>query len=203
MARWQPNAVERLVAAALDLFAERGYENTTVIEIAERAGLTKSTFFRHFQDKREVLFGGETMSGLLADGIAAAPVAAAPLEAVAHAMDAVGRDAFTPARREFTARRRAVIAANPELQEREALKGLRLTAAMAGALKRRGVPDLTAYVAAELGALAMTIAYERWSDPANSDDFPGIARRTLDDVRTAGVSAVAECGSLADRPERP
>lgn len=73
MARWQPNAPERLVVAALDLFSERGYENTTVIDIAERAGLTKSTFFRHFPDKREVLFGGDGMSGLLAEGIAAAP----------------------------------------------------------------------------------------------------------------------------------
>lgn len=189
------------MTAALDLFAERGYENTTVIEIAERAGLTKSTFFRHFQDKREVLFGGDTMSGLLAEGIAAAPVAATPLEAVAHAMDAVGRDAFTPARREFTARRRAVIAANPELQEREALKGLRLTASMVDALKRRGVPDLTACVAAELGTLAMTIAYDRWSDPANGDDFAKIARHTLSEVRTAGTSTVAECGSLAHQAE--
>ena len=144
MARWQPNASERLVLAALDLFAERGYENTTVIEIAERAGLTKSTFFRHFPDKREVLFGGDTMAGLLVEGIAAAPAGATPLEAVAHALDVIGREAFTPERREFGARRRAVIAANPELQEREALKGLGLTASMIDALERRGVPDLTA-----------------------------------------------------------
>ncbi len=135
MARWQPNAPERLVLAALDLFEERGYENTTVIEIAERAGLTKSTFFRHFQDKREVLFGGDTMSQLLVEGIAAAPVDATPLEAVANALDVVGREAFMPSRREFSARRGAVIAANPELQEREALKGLGLTASMTDALE--------------------------------------------------------------------
>ncbi|WP_344265835.1 TetR/AcrR family transcriptional regulator [Actinomadura napierensis] len=188
MARWQPNASQRLVAAALDLFAERGYENTTVIDIARRAGLTKSTFFRHFPDKREVLFGGDTMTGLLADGIAAAPAAATPLEAVANALDAVGREAFTPARREFTARRGAVIATHRELQEREALKGLALTAAMAGALKRRGVPDLTSRVAAQLGALAMKIAFERWSDTANDDDFGELARRTLRDLQAATTS---------------
>ena len=144
MARWEPNASERLAVAALELFAERGYENTTVIDIAQRAGLTKSTFFRHFQDKREVLFGDGTMNGLLAEAIAAAPATATPLEAVAQALDAIGRRAFTPARRAFVARRRAVIAANPELQEREALKGLGLTASMTEALSRRGVPDLTA-----------------------------------------------------------
>ena len=100
MARWQPNAPERLVLAALDLFAESGYENTTVTDIAERAGLTKSTFFRHFPDKREVLFGGDTMTGLLLEGIGTAPVEATPLEAVANALDAVGREAFTSARRD-------------------------------------------------------------------------------------------------------
>src|SRR6202011_3938169 len=98
---WQPDASERLVVAALDLFEQRGYENTTVIEIAERAGLTKSTFFRHFPDKREVLFGGDTMTGLLVNEIAAAPSAATPLEAVAHALGTIGTKAFTPARREF------------------------------------------------------------------------------------------------------
>src|ERR1700742_4560731 len=113
MARWQPNASERLAVAALDLFAERGYEDTTVIHIAEGAGLTKSTFFRHFADKREVLFGGDTMTGLLAGGIAAAPVTATPLEAVAHALDAAGREAFTPERREFSARRQAGIRRAP------------------------------------------------------------------------------------------
>ncbi|MFF1925036.1 TetR/AcrR family transcriptional regulator [Streptomyces sp. NPDC058221] len=192
MARWQPNAPERLVVAALDLFAERGYENTTVIDIAERAGLTKSTFFRHFPDKREVLFGGGgAMSGLLDEGIAAAPGTATPLEAVAHGLDSIGREVFVPARRAFTARRQAVIAANPELREREALKGLGLTARMADALRRRGVPGLTARVAAQLGALALTITYERWSDTANAEEFTDVARRALDEVRAAGASSVS------------
>ncbi|WP_328604417.1 TetR/AcrR family transcriptional regulator [Amycolatopsis sp. NBC_00345] len=184
MARWLPDAPGRLAVAALELFAERGYEDTTVIEIAERAGLTKSTFFRHFPDKREVLFGGNAVAGLLAEGIAAAPAEATPLEAVAHAMDALGREVFTAARREFTARRRAVIAVNPELQEREALKGLGLTTAMIEALKRRGVPDLTSRAAAELGGLASKIAFDRWLDTAD-DDFGAVARQALGEVQAA------------------
>ncbi|MEU7139695.1 helix-turn-helix domain-containing protein [Nocardia sp. NPDC046473] len=187
MARWQPNASQRLVVAALELFEEQGYENTTVIGIAERAGLTKSTFFRHFPDKREVLFGGGTMTGLVVDGIAAAPAEAGPVDAVAHALTVIGHEAFTPDRREFSARRRAVLAAHPELREREALKGLALTAAMVEALERRGVPALTARVAAELGALAWKLAYERWSDPTNSDNFGDLARRTLTEVRAASA----------------
>jgi len=186
MARWQPNARERLVLAALDLFAERGYEHTTVIEIAERAGLTKSTFFRYFPDKREVLFGGDTMAGLLAEGIATAPGGASPLDAVGHALQAIGQEVFVPARRDLAARRRAVIAANPELQEREALKGLGLSTAMAQALQRRGAPGLTSSAAAAMGALTLSIAYERWSERSGGGgEFSEIARQTLRDLRAA------------------
>jgi AcrR family transcriptional regulator len=186
--RWQPNAPHRLVLAALDLFADRGYESTTVVEIAERAGLTKSTFFRHFPDKREVLFGGDTMTALLSDAIAAAPAGATPLEAVAYALDAIGREAFTPDRREFVARRRAVIAANPELREREALKALGLTASMIDALKQRGVADLTAHVASQLGSLAWKITYDRWIDTPDGEDFGEIPRRVLGELQAASAS---------------
>jgi AcrR family transcriptional regulator len=185
MARWEPNAAERLAEAALDLFAERGYENTTVLDIAQRAGLGKTTFFRHFQDKREVLFGRGTLDELFAGAIAAAPPAATPLEAVAHALDAAGREVFTPARRPFVARRQAVIAAHPELREREALKNLGLIAAMAEALRRRGIPDLTARVAAELGALASAVAYEQWARATTDESFGQLARRMLDGVRAS------------------
>ena len=184
MGRWEPNAPERLSRAALELFAERGYENTTVIDIAARAGLTKSTFFRHFQDKREVLFGNSTLANLLAEAITDAPEEASPLEAVACAMDAAGRAAFTRERREFATLRRAVIAANPELREREALKELALTSATTEALRKRGVPDLPARVAAELGALAMKIGYERWTD-GGGGDFGEAARRALEEVQAA------------------
>jgi AcrR family transcriptional regulator len=185
MARWEPNASKRLVLAALELFAERGYENTTVIDIAQRAGLTKSTFFRHFSDKREVLFGAGTFTGLIVEAIAAAPETAAPLEAVACALDAAGREVFTPARREFAALRQAVIAANPELREREALKGIGLTQSIADALGRRGVSSLTSFVAAELCALAWKLAYERWAAPDGDGDFGELGRQALDEVRQA------------------
>ena len=187
MARWRPNASERLAHSALELFAERGYENTTVIDIAQRAGLGKTTFFRYFQDKREVLFGGGTMNDLLAEGIAAAPAAATPLEAVAHALDAAGGQVFTPERREFVARRSAVIAANPELQEREALKAMGLTESMAQALMRRDVPELTARVSAQMGALASKIALDRWTDAATGD-YADMARQALAEVKAASGS---------------
>ncbi|MBC2879426.1 MULTISPECIES: TetR/AcrR family transcriptional regulator [Streptomyces] len=183
MARWQPDAPGRLAAAALDLFEERGYENTTVIEIAERAGLTKSTFFRHFPDKREVLFGGGTVTGLLAEGIASAPPASGPLDAVADALDALGRTFFTADRREFSRRRQAVLNAHAELRERDALKRTDLTASAIEALDRRGVPGPTARVAAKLGMLVWEIAYDRWIAPGSGEDFGPLARQALAEVR--------------------
>ncbi|WP_030377198.1 MULTISPECIES: TetR/AcrR family transcriptional regulator [unclassified Streptomyces] len=185
MARWEPNAAQRLAAAALELFDERGYDHTTVLDIAQRAGLAKSTFFRHFPDKRAVLFSEDPLTGPLVAAITAAPAGATPLEAVAHGLDALGRDIFTSERHAFVARRRAVIDAHADLQEREALKGLHLTAALTRAVANRGVPTLTAEVAAQLGALALTTAYERWIGTGATEEFGALARQALDDVRVA------------------
>lgn len=186
MPRWQPNPHEQLTRAALSLFAERGYENTTVVHIAERAGLGKTTFFRYFRDKREVLFGADALVDV-AGAIAAAPAGASPLEAVAAALDAAGAQAFTPDRRETLALRQSVIDANPELQEREALKSIDLTASMTDALRRRGVPDLTSSVTAQLGTLTLKIALDRWITAADTTDFAPLARRVLSEVRAAAA----------------
>jgi AcrR family transcriptional regulator len=177
-----------LVRAALDLFTEQGYDNTTVAQIAERAGLTKTTFFRHFPDKREVLFAGQDMhSRLLADGIAAAPSSATPLEAVAAALDAATAT-FTPDQRGFGPRLQAVIAGNAELQEREAFKHAGLAAAMTGALQKRDVPDPAASLAAELGVRAFYLAFARWADPASQQTFTELARQELHELRAAAAA---------------
>src|SRR6476661_552062 len=153
MSRWQPNARGRLEQAALELYRERGFEQTTVMEIAERAGLTERTFFRYFADKREVLFWGqENLRELYVRTITSAPESAAPIDAVAAALEAaapVFRERHALARQ-----RQAVIAANPGLQERELLKRASLASAMADALRRRGVTDPTASLAAEVGVIA-------------------------------------------------
>jgi AcrR family transcriptional regulator len=184
--RWQPNPREQLTRAALSLFIERGYENTTVVNIVERAGLGKTTFFRYFRDKREVLFGTDSPVDVAGE-IAAAPTGASPLEAVAAALDAAGAQAFTPARRETLALRQSVIDANPELQEREALKSIGLAASMTDALRRRGVPDLTSSVTAQLGTLTLKIAFDRWIAAANTADFGPLARQVLSEVRAAAA----------------
>src|SRR5579863_2688761 len=190
MARWEPNTRERLVRAALELFAEHGYDATTVSEIAERAGgLSKMTFFRHFPDKREVLFaaGQEIHSRLLADAIAAAPGAATPLQAVAAGLDAV-TDTFTDDRRAFAARLRAVIAGHAELRERAVFKRAGLAEAVREALEKRGVPEPTASLAAELGIGAYYRAFEQWADPAGRQTLTELTRQALGQLRAAAAT---------------
>ncbi|MCP2169157.1 TetR/AcrR family transcriptional regulator [Goodfellowiella coeruleoviolacea] len=182
MGRWQPETTERLVVAAVDLFTEQGYDATTVAQIAERAGVTKSTFFRHFADKRELLVAGqETLSRLLAEGIAEAPDDASPLDAVAAGLERAS-SAMGPTNRELGPRLRAAVAASTELQERDALKSVGLAAAMTGALIARGVPDPTAHVAAELGVLAFKRGYAQWSE-GDRDDPRGLAHHAVAALR--------------------
>ena len=129
MARWAPGARERLLVAAMERFTEQGYDATTVTEIAERAGVTKSTFFRHFPDKRALLEAGqETLSTLLVEGIAAAPDDAGPLDAVAAGLERAS-DAMGEANRKLWPRLQAAAAASAELQARDAMKSVGLAAA--------------------------------------------------------------------------
>jgi len=188
MARWEPNARERLERAALALFTEHGYDATTVAEIADRAGLTKSTFFRHFTDKREVLFGGQDLLlQVFTDAIKAAPPAATAVDCLAAALEAAAV-AFTPERHDLAPQRRAVIAANSELQERELLKRARLSAAMADALRARGTDETTARLAADVGVLGFSTAYMRWAAPENTQPFTAIARAVLRELQTSATS---------------
>src|SRR6266571_6238991 len=158
MARWAKDSSGRLQQAAMELYSERGFERTTVAEIARRAGLTERTFFRHFADKREVLFAGAgTLQEFLVSTVADAPDSVAPIDAVAAALGAAG--ALLQERREYARQRQAVIAANAELRERELIKLASLASAMADVLRQRGVPDPAASLAAEAGIAVFRIAF--------------------------------------------
>jgi len=187
MSRWEPNPRGRLEQAALELYSERGFEQTTVVEIARRAGLTERTFFRHFVDKREVLFwGAGALQELLVSAVADAPDSLTPIDAVAAALEAAG--AVLQERREFSQRRQIIIAANTELQERELIKLASLASAIADVLRRRGVKDPAASLAAEAGIAVFRIAFERWIEETNQQDFRQLFRDSLDELKavTAG-----------------
>jgi AcrR family transcriptional regulator len=182
MTRWEPNARGRLEQAALELYRERGFDQTTVAEIAERAGLTERTFFRYFADKREVLFWGQDMlREIYVSTIADAPDSATPIDAVAAALLAaapVFRD-----RHDLARQRQAVIAANPGLQERELLKRASLASAMADALRERGVADPAASLAAEAGVIAFKTAFARWVTEPSEQDLARLIQESLDQLR--------------------
>jgi len=183
VSRWAPDARERLETAALDLFVENGYEETTVAQIAERAGLNRATFFRHFAEKREVLFGGEdVLAGLFADAIRAASPNATLTECLQAAF-AAADVAMTPQQRAKAAQRVLVVVANSELQERGLLKHARIAGSMSAALRERGIDELSARLGAEVGMLAFTIAVERWMESADDEPFSPHADAALSELR--------------------
>jgi AcrR family transcriptional regulator len=188
MGRWEPNARGRLEQAALDLYVERGFEQTTTAEIARRAGLTERTFFRHFADKREVLFGGHNaLQEYIVSAVASSPDSAAPIDCVIGALETVG--AVFLDRREYFRQRQAVIDTNAELRERELIKLASLASTIADTLRGRGVGDLPASLAAEVGITVFKVAFERWINDASQADLSELIRKAFEELKavTAGT----------------
>ncbi len=184
MGRWEPDAQGRLQQAALALYTERGFDQTTVAEIAERAGLTERTFFRYFADKREVLFAGQRpLLEQLTKGVVEAPDSANPLSAVSSGLQEAA--AFFDGRRAASRLRQAVIDANPALQERELAKRAALSAAMAEGLSQRGVAETIARLTGEAGASVFHLAFEQWL-AADNRDLASFVRAAIEDLK-AGV----------------
>jgi AcrR family transcriptional regulator len=173
MPRWDPEAEERLRVAAIELYLELGYENVTVAQIAERAGLTRRTFSRYFADKRDVLFAGsEQLPPALAEALGRADPEMAPFDALLTALTEVGGD-LADRVAPHAAQRRAVIAASPELQERGRTKFADVTSALVTALLKRGVEPSTARLLANVGVALFQSGFDRWV----SDQGSGLAQR--------------------------
>jgi AcrR family transcriptional regulator len=183
MGRWEPDSRGRLQEAALALYAERGFDQTTAAQIADRAGLTERTFFRYFVDKREVLFGGSAVLGeRIVAGVADAPAADGPLDAVSRGLDA-GAALVGQFRRDLSRQRQDVIAANPELRERELAKLADYAAAVANALRERGVSEPQATLAAEAGMTVLRLAMHRWAGGEDERDLTAIMRDSVAALR--------------------
>ncbi|MFJ3644971.1 TetR family transcriptional regulator [Streptomyces murinus] len=190
MGRWEPNTRERLAKAALDLYGERGFEQTTVAEIAKSAGLTERTFFRHYADKREVLFSGAIeLEQLFTRAVTGAPPSAAPIDAMAAGLDAIC--AVFEERRDFARKRQAVISATAELRERELIKLASLAAALTDTLRGRGVPPSVASLTAETGVAVFKVAFERWIVADETRPLARLARESLDELRAVALGGNA------------
>jgi AcrR family transcriptional regulator len=187
MVRWEPGGRGRLEQAAMALYAEQGFENTTVAEIAERAGLTERTFFRHFTDKREVLFSGSgEFQELLVGNVANAPDSLTPIDAAAEGLLAAA--AMLQQREAFARQRAKIIAANAELHERELIKFASLSVALADTLRGRGVTEPVASLTAEVAMAVFRTAFERWIDQAGGPDLPQLIRDSLDELTALAAS---------------
>ena len=186
MSRWKPDARGRLEQAAYELFLDRGYEQTTVAGIAERAGLTERTFFRHYADKREVLFGGSAiLQAELLGALEGAPPELPPIEAVRIAVEAAAR--LMRGRRDLARERSRVIAAHVDLQERELTKRATLTAALVQALLRRGVPEPAASLAADMGMTVFHVGFGRWLDDPAGREFVEIVHEGFDQLKAVAL----------------
>jgi AcrR family transcriptional regulator len=184
MGRWEPDARGRLEEAALELYAERGYDRTTVAQIAERAGVTERTFYRHFADKREVLFaGGHLMEEVLAAAVAEAPAEASTYDVVAGALAQLA--AILDERRELAPRRQAVIDAHSELRERELGKLSSWSDALSSALRDRGDDPRRAGLVAQTGIAVFRSAFETWVADTDNQDLTAIVRESFADLRVA------------------
>jgi len=184
MARWEPDARGRLEKAAMDLFTERGYESTTVADIATRAELTERTFFRYFADKREVLFSGsKDLERKILDGVAAASRELPALEVLVEAYAAAAAWLEELRAIEYVRARYALVAKHAEIQERELIKLAGLGAATSQALIARGESASTASLAAELGLAVFKLGFDRWLAARKPRDFAGHIRAALVDLK--------------------
>lgn len=182
MGRWKPGAGDRLREAALSLYLERGFEQTMVADIAERAGVTARTFFRYYADKREVLFADS--SALEEEALAALdamPANTSALDGVAAVLETVAR--MVGDDREFARQRQTVIMANADLRERELIKLTSLSAALADRLRQRGIDDIEASLAAETSIAVFRVAFSRWVTATEDQVLQDIMRETLDRLR--------------------
>ncbi|MFF5438477.1 TetR/AcrR family transcriptional regulator [Streptomyces achromogenes] len=194
MPRSGAEARRRLQQAALELYRELGYEQTTTAEIAARAGVNERTFFRHFPDKREVLFDGEAdMRAALTREIADAPDGLRPFDVLLRAFRKAGR--ILEDNRSFCEPRLKIIAVTPALRERDLAKAAWLTEAVAEALRQRGVPGRQAGLAAHTGWAAFHQAAQDWiDDPSRSLGTHLV--RAFEDLRALSAT-------VAPAPARP
>lgn len=189
MPRWEPRARDRLRQAALELFLAHGFDNVTVAQITERAGLTRRTFSRYFADKRDVLFAGsEQLPVVLADAVGRADPALAPFEAMLSALTEVGD--LLADRVQHPAERRAIVQASPELQERERTKFAEVTSALGAALEQRGTGEATAALLAPVGIAIFRAAFDRWAQQPGRASLADRIRETAAEL-TANLQPVA------------
>lgn len=203
MGRWEPNACERLQAAAMELFEEHGYDRTTVGDIAARAGLTERTFFRYFIDKREVLFARSAeLEKNIVDGIASATQDATPLDAVTAAFEAAVSELQGRVDLQLMRARHELVMKHAEIRERELIKLASLATAVTKALRARGVSELAASLAAEAGIAVFKVGFARWINQGKPQAFAAHIRASMAALRAIASEGKARARGSNKKPRR-
>jgi AcrR family transcriptional regulator len=183
MSRWESGAGDRIAHAALELFAEQGFENTTVAQIAERAGVTRRTYFRHFADKRDVVFGDhDRLAETVAEVVAAAPAGSSVMDVLRQALEVLADSVFVDQQSRMRVLR-GIVRSDVSLRERDEHKNAVIAAAGEQAFRERGFGETEARLAAGLGVLALSTALDRWIDAPDGADLRGIAVDVVDSIR--------------------
>ena len=184
VSRWEPDARGRLEEAAAELYAERGFDEATVADVAGRAGLTERTFFRHFADKRDVLFSGsESFQEAFVQPVIDAPQSSSPVEALVSGMSSAGSLLEANRSPEFARRRARIIAASAELRERELMKFSTLASALSEVLQQRGLSEPAARLLSEVATSLFRVAFDRWIEESNQRGLTELITESLDRLR--------------------
>jgi len=179
MGRWEAGAAERLARAAFELFAEQGFAATTVPQITARAGLTTRTFFRHFADKREVLFGfDQELPAVVAQLMAAAPAGLTPMEVILQGLTSVAANQLD-GQLNYLKMHRAIVRSDAGLQEREGQKNAVLSEAVRRGFLDRGLDEVHATVTAQLTVTVFNVSVTRWLDENGARPLPELLHDTL------------------------
>jgi AcrR family transcriptional regulator len=184
VSRWQPDARQRLERAAIELFTQQGFAATTVPQITARAGLTTRTFFRHFADKREVLFGGDEIYAFATRLVAEAPPSLDPMTLITAGLKTVAETRFE-GRRDDMRERRAIIRLDDGLRERDLRKRAALRDAIRTGLVARGTGAVTATLLAEVSVTVLFVALDEWLDQDDDRKLADIILDTLAELQAA------------------
>ena len=198
MPRWEHGSEERMKQAAMELFEEQGFEDTSAVQIAERARVTTRTFFRYFPDKEEVLFAdADALNEALVQELLQIPDLSKPLEAVTGTL--AGYDWARLGSRETLRRRSRMIASDPRLLERDLIKQHQMAGGFGWALCERGIDPDIAELAASTGSQIFRMAYRKWLESSDDADLTTVT----DSVMSLLAAIVPRAGSPRGRRKAP
>jgi AcrR family transcriptional regulator len=166
-ARKQEFVRDALWSAAIDLFSQKGFNETTVEDIVEAAGTSRRTFFRYFESKRDLIAQPvATYGASIAQAIESCPASCSVQGLFRHVVLEVARTTVADARMR---RVMAVAAKYPEAREAQLSRIAEVQDRLADAFAPRVAREITAHVLAALTLSALSLTYRVWFTKGKKD----------------------------------